>query len=240
MGIIEINIPQFITPVGSSSSLNYNDPSPDARVEAAKLATYIWDNYIQPYDFDGGIFFAGAGHAFDAIVRLVNYVPQAIQDRVTGIIGFLGAEHTNKRIDADGTNAELQRWYVRNSRIFVSDQNNIWSYASQGKKISRRYGTIVKVEETVVNQIMLDSVDSAFAFIEEHCDEVYPLYKQPVKREMGRATLAEDVIMSGSESTSPEQLRVKSHVSRATTPRKGQAAVAAGVSLNEAVRGPPQ
>lgn len=85
-GVIDVNIPEFITVdpnAGSSSypdsggyennNVEYSSNQTDlARREGEKLTSYLWENYVEPYDFPGGIFLIGAGHAFHAVAKLVS------------------------------------------------------------------------------------------------------------------------------------------------------------------------
>lgn len=95
MGVIDINIPEYITvpPAdgapglksehGSNSNpystgagvgdVAYASTATDlARKEGEKLAGYLWENYVEPYEFPGGIFLMGTGHAFHAVAKLVS------------------------------------------------------------------------------------------------------------------------------------------------------------------------
>lgn len=77
--MIDVNIPELIT-VSDPNNPKYNDTEVEyastatdvARREGEKLASYLWENYIEPYDFPGGIFLIGAGNAFHAIAKLVS------------------------------------------------------------------------------------------------------------------------------------------------------------------------
>ena len=70
MGVLDVNIPEHIT-VGDESSIRYDSNAEQARREAEKLAAYLWENYIEPYDHEG-IFFIGIGNAFHGVVKLLT------------------------------------------------------------------------------------------------------------------------------------------------------------------------
>jgi hypothetical protein len=91
-GVIDINIPELLTVPPPSTSdpattttshpephssgnleVEYASTTTDiARKEGEKLASYLWENYVEPYEFPGGIFIMGAGHAFHAVAKLIS------------------------------------------------------------------------------------------------------------------------------------------------------------------------
>jgi len=78
-GVIDVNVPEYIT-ITDPSNTEYHDSevayasttTDIARKEGEKLALYLWENYIEPYEFEGGVFIVGAGHAFHAVAKLVS------------------------------------------------------------------------------------------------------------------------------------------------------------------------
>jgi histone deacetylase 6 len=65
-----VNIPEHIT-VDNESSIRFDSNTDQTRREAEKLATYLWENYIEPYDHEQ-VFFIGIGNAFHGIVKLLT------------------------------------------------------------------------------------------------------------------------------------------------------------------------
>ena len=65
-----MNIPEHIT-VDNESSIRFDSNTDQTRREAEKLATYLWENYIEPYDHEQ-VFFIGIGNAFHGIVKLLT------------------------------------------------------------------------------------------------------------------------------------------------------------------------
>jgi histone deacetylase 6 len=65
-----VNIPEHITK-DKESSIRFNSNTDQARREAEKLAIYLWENYIEPYDHEQ-IFFIGIGNAFHGVVKLLT------------------------------------------------------------------------------------------------------------------------------------------------------------------------
>jgi histone deacetylase 6 len=65
-----VNIPEHIT-VDNESTIRFDSNTDQARREAEKLATYLWENYIEPYDHEQ-VFFIGIGNAFHGVVKLLT------------------------------------------------------------------------------------------------------------------------------------------------------------------------
>ena len=65
-----MNIPEHIT-VGNESTIRFDSNTDQARREAEKLATYLWENYIEPYDHEQ-VFLIGIGNAFHGVVKLLT------------------------------------------------------------------------------------------------------------------------------------------------------------------------
>jgi len=80
--VIDVNIPELITVSGPSNQnpnvyeetqIEYASTTTDqARKEGEKLAAYLWENYVEPYEFPGFIFLMGAGHAMHVVAKLVS------------------------------------------------------------------------------------------------------------------------------------------------------------------------
>ncbi len=68
--MLDVNIPEHITS-NDNPSYRTDSNADQARREAEKLAAYLWENYIEPYDHDQ-IFFIGIGNAFHGIVKLLT------------------------------------------------------------------------------------------------------------------------------------------------------------------------
>jgi hypothetical protein len=65
-----VNIPEHIT-LENESSIRFDSNADQPRREAEKLAIYLWENYIEPYDHEQ-VFFIGIGNAFHGVVKLLT------------------------------------------------------------------------------------------------------------------------------------------------------------------------
>ena len=153
-----------------------------ARREGEKLASYLWENYVEPYDFPGGIFLIGAGHAFHAVAKLVsenglykvtsrsfpthtNPVAENVYPNLTGIIGFISTNPI--RPIYNHNHPWLPQWYKDNSQIFVSRAHSLWK---KDGKASKRYGTLVRSEGLLLNEMMKLHEKEVFEWIAEKAD----------------------------------------------------------------------
>lgn len=161
MGVIDINIPEHITVKATdaaetlygnnatSSQVEYSSTTTDAaRKEGEKLAAYLWENYIEPYDFPGGIIMMGAGHAFHAVARLVSE-NEAVYPLLLGIVCFISTQPI--RPISSVSSHWVSQWYRDNSLVFVAGMHSVWK--KEGR-VSKRYGKVVRSEGTLLNQMM--------------------------------------------------------------------------------------
>ncbi|OAG37424.1 hypothetical protein AYO21_08390 [Fonsecaea monophora] len=172
MGVIDINVPEFITvstdddpntksdflssthPHGSSRDVEYASTTTDlARKEGEKLALYIWENYVEPYDFPWGIILMGAGHAFHAIAKLVS-VNDNVYQNLVGIVCFISTEPIRPISNPSG-NHWVSQWYRNNSLVVVSGRHSLWKKEKESGRVSKRYGRLVRSDAEGLNQIMM-------------------------------------------------------------------------------------
>lgn len=117
-----------------------------ARQEGEKLANYVWENYIEPYDFEGGIWLLGAGNAFHAVSKLIGDNDNVYQ-KCRGVIGFICLNPLRPVSSVSQNSPFISSWYRERSRIFVSADNDVWRKQEKGKKFSSRYGKLIKSPE---------------------------------------------------------------------------------------------
>ncbi|KIW34351.1 hypothetical protein, variant [Cladophialophora immunda] len=175
MGVIDVNIPEFVTvspvddtehPYGLSTDVEYASTATDlARKEGQKLASYLWENYIEPYDFPWGIVLIGAGHACHAIAKLVSE-NENVYPNLVGIVCFISTQPI-RPISNPGGHHWVSQWYHENSLVFVSAKHSLWKKEKEGGKVSKRYGRLVKSEGDVLNQIMIQNREQVFQWMSD-------------------------------------------------------------------------
>jgi len=151
--MITITADQGIDPKGLhyGQDVSYSSHATDvARQESEKLADYVWENYIEPYDFEGGIWLIGAGNAFYAVAKLIGS-KDTVYQRCRGVVGFICQNALRPVSSVTNNSPFISSWYRERSKIYVSDNHDVWRKQEEGKKISKRYGKLIKSPE--VSQI---------------------------------------------------------------------------------------
>lgn len=148
-------MPEFITitadpkvdenKIHSHQTVAYNSQTTDvARIEAEKLASYLWDNYIEPYEFKGGIWLMGAGQAFWTIAKLIGEKENLYQ-RLSGVIAFVSDGRMVPISIVGNNNTWTVSWLREHSRTYVAKTHEIWRKAEQeGRNPSKKYGMVIK------------------------------------------------------------------------------------------------
>jgi len=180
-GVIDVNIPELITSEGGDQPSSYTKANNvEAQKQAEKLAGYLWENYIEPSDFEN-LYFMGVGNAFHGIVKLLcdrgkqpmqlhlallmqnHPMPESVQQRVTGVIVFI-ADNPVRPVHSN-ENPSLSRWYSQNSRVFVAHQHSLWFKTD--RKMSRRYGGVEQSPGTRLAEMLILHRQQVFAWVAE-------------------------------------------------------------------------
>jgi histone deacetylase 6 len=241
-GVIDVYIPKVITlPVAVTEGLSpeekakadqYTDSQNRrfvnipfgekldlARQESGKVARYIWENYIEPYDFGAeSVVFLGSGNGVYPVTRLMSELPNeavyqsTMRERenaqgagganafsgtttgmLAGVVGFV----TNQPLRGVNNQANpwVTEWYKKNALVFVTEDHNVFN-----KKVSRSYGSLRKVERGSLAEMMLreDVQQQCWEWIMERVGE--PIKYDDTTSEEGKTgpTLvgSDDVMMS--------------------------------------------
>lgn len=160
-GVLDVNIPERITPIDSEAPVPYASVETDAaRLEGEKLISYLYTNYIEPSDASS-VILIGVGNAFHAVAKLLSEIDVSTQ-RIVGVIGFIGV---NPVRPVSNSNPHITNWFRQNSLVFVIDTHALWS--KDGKKVSRRYGDLRRSAGNSANDIMLNNREEAVTWILE-------------------------------------------------------------------------
>lgn len=214
MGVIDVNIPEHITieestaysssldpssypahpSLYANTSLEYAAKNNDlARREGEKLATYLWDNYIEPFDFDH-IIIIGVGHAFHAIARAITE-SDTIHESIPAIVSFVSEQPV--RGLSNPNNPWLGSWYRDHSRVYVTHDHNVWAR----EKKSKRYGRTIRAPEGLrgLNGMMKYYKDEVWTWIRDVIGEDEDEEnEEDGSASDGRADIrAEDELMTG-------------------------------------------
>ncbi|KAI9864499.1 MAG: Histone deacetylase hda1, partial [Pleopsidium flavum] len=168
-GVIDVNIPKHIT--GHDDTEGYVEEDRPKRISATEeLAVYLWENYIECNDATE-IFFIGVGDAFHGITHLLMNREHCFE-RITGIVNFV-AENPLRPVQSQNI-YWLSKWYIEHSLIYVSSTHLVWAPETPTKKLSKRFGKLVKSPMKGLNEML-----------ERHHEEVEEWILERVER--GRA-----------------------------------------------------
>ncbi|KAJ5688810.1 Histone deacetylase clr3 [Penicillium macrosclerotiorum] len=171
--VIDINIPKHVSREPATGRYEEEDENRPTATE--ELASYLWDNYIEPNDHRE-IFFMGIGNAFyGAANLLINR--ENLYKHVNGIVSFV-AENPVRAI-ASPTQTWLSKWYRDNSLVFVSKTHSVWG--NPDRKPSKRYGRLHKSEKTSLSEMLSEHKAEVFEWLAERADE------EPSEEEQGDA-----------------------------------------------------
>lgn len=165
--VIDVNIPKHITQEPATG--RYEDEDENRPTATEELASYLWDNYIEPFSNDERevreIFLFGIGNAFYGVANLlINR--ENLYKKVSGVISFV-AENPVRAV-ASPTQVWLSKWYRENSLVFVSPSHGVWG--NPDRKPSKRYGTLRKSHSTHLGEMLSDHKEEVFQWISERAD----------------------------------------------------------------------
>ncbi|KAJ5182425.1 Histone deacetylase clr3 [Penicillium capsulatum] len=161
--VIDVNIPKHVTLEPATGRFEEEDENRPTATE--ELASYLWDNYIEPNEATK-IIFMGVGSAFYGVANLlINR--ENLYKRVTGVVSFV-AENPVRAI-ASPTQVWLSKWYRENSLVFVSHAHGLWGKAE--RKPSRRYGLLRQSPRLALSEMMSEHKEEVFQWISDHADE---------------------------------------------------------------------
>ncbi|CCG80536.1 Histone deacetylase clr3 [Taphrina deformans PYCC 5710] len=150
-GIIDVNIPANLSGVDSSQSYNVID-------ETARLAKYIWDNYLELTDATH-IILVAVGESCSGLVNMISV--KDVTRRVSAVINFYG-RHPLRALTS--TEDSLVDWYYNNSLCFTTSNNEAWTIPKRPK---RKYGKAIKADCLDIDELIHVSFDRVVAFIDD-------------------------------------------------------------------------
>ncbi|KAI1759491.1 putative histone deacetylase A [Hypoxylon sp. FL1150] len=161
-GIIDANIPHYIT---RSEDYDAYIPRANERTlqrQIQELVCYIWDNYLQLYDVEE-LFIVGVGNAYLGVKILLTN--RDSKDRIAGVINFVTG---SLRPIKSETDTELSSWYKQNSLVYVTNDHACWGDPELAKKVlKKRFGGVVRSPVVGLNHMMETHAKDVFKFISE-------------------------------------------------------------------------
>ncbi|KAK7921340.1 hypothetical protein PG985_009362 [Apiospora marii] len=148
-GIIDTNIPHYITHPEDTDPYIQGADERTLGIQMKELMNYIWDNYLQLWEAED-IFLLGVGNAYLGVKLLLT--ERHCKDRISGVINFVTG---NLRPVKSSVDEDLSGWYKRNSLVYVANDHACWVDADMAKKVSKkRFGGVKKSHQTGLNKMM--------------------------------------------------------------------------------------
>ncbi|PGH05703.1 hypothetical protein AJ79_06719 [Helicocarpus griseus UAMH5409] len=164
-GVIDVNVPKHITSTETTGAYQEDDRTRTQMSD--QLATYLWENYIEPNDATS-IFFLGVGNAYFGLANLLVNM-ERVHQRVNGVISFV-AENPVRAVSSN-TTTWLSKWYKENSLVYVSHLHSVWAGPENSRKLSKRYGRLKKSPNRGLNEMLAAHREEVFAWIAERVEE---------------------------------------------------------------------
>ncbi|KAF2033458.1 hypothetical protein EK21DRAFT_58471 [Setomelanomma holmii] len=157
--VVDVNIPRVVAVEDPDDVYVKSDDSIARAYQTREMASYLWENYIEPNDATQ-VFFMGIGDAYLGLVDLLSRNEACTEPDgiVECLIGFV-ADTTIQSIKR-ATDDMIAQWYYEHSKIFVKNSHFVWD-PSRVRKLRRKLGNLVKSPQ--------DSLDT---MLEEHLGEV--------------------------------------------------------------------
>ncbi|XXG97593.1 hypothetical protein Hte_003899 [Hypoxylon texense] len=161
-GIIDANIPHYITHPEDVDAFIPRASEKTLQRQIQELVCYIWDNYLQLYDAEE-LFIVGVGNAYLGVKILLTN--RDSKDRIAGVINFVTG---SLRPIKSETDTELSSWYKHNSLVYVTNDHACWGDPDLVKKVNKkRFGGVVKSPVVGLNLMMETHAKDVFQFIND-------------------------------------------------------------------------
>ncbi|KAH8677501.1 hypothetical protein BX600DRAFT_430846 [Xylariales sp. PMI_506] len=148
-GIIDANVPHYITHPEDVDPYMQGADEKTLSSQIKELMNYIWDNYVQLYDFDD-LFLMGVGNAYLGVKLLLT--ERVCKERISGVVNFVTG---NLRPVKSSVDEELSAWYKRNSLVYVATDHACWTDPDLEKKVNKkRFGGVRRSDQVGLNRMM--------------------------------------------------------------------------------------
>ncbi|KAF3923438.1 hypothetical protein ABW21_db0207220 [Orbilia brochopaga] len=158
-GLIDVNIPKFITPSAEAEGANQRVAANTVYDDPNNLMLQLWDNYIDLCDAEK-LVLIGIGEAYKNVLNLISL--RDCRVKTVACVNFIARMPlyavNNTRDETIG------HWYGKHSRVYVSRTHDVWT---QPKKPKARYGSLEAVGENELDSLVQAAFGDATTFISE-------------------------------------------------------------------------
>jgi histone deacetylase 6 len=178
-GVIDVNVPATLT------GIDFMPVTYTVADETARLARYLWDNYVELSDAEHIIFLA-TGESCLGIVSLIS--TKAVKGRVKAVINVYGNLPLRPLTSVEDG---LVEWYYEHSLCLTTAGNECW----QGpKKPKRKFGKAIRGGSQVRDELLAETFEQIRAFVEEAIDE-----EEEDEEDEAEAEIATAIVANGTE-----------------------------------------
>ncbi|KAI0137186.1 hypothetical protein BJ170DRAFT_678041 [Xylariales sp. AK1849] len=178
-GIIDANVPHYITHPEDIDSFIQGADEKMLSSQIKELMNYIWDNYVQLFDAED-LFLMGVGNAYLGVKLLLTErrkYPVFIhaqrpytkylycKHRIAGVVNFVTG---NLRPVKSSVDEQLSAWYKHNSLVYVATDHACWNDRELEKKVNKkRFGGVRRSDQVGLNRMMQRHAGEVHAWIGE-------------------------------------------------------------------------
>lgn len=161
--VLDVNLPKYITRKDDEGKYVEVDDPETRTAQARDLATYLWENYIEPHDATQ-VFFLGIGSAYTPLLELLGQTEACTQpDSIFKLFFAFVAESGISSIKR-ATDDNIGSWYSQHSRIFVANDHHVWD-PNRTRKLRKKYGNLVRSNYTALEEMVVGHRDEVFEML---------------------------------------------------------------------------
>ncbi|KAL1601458.1 Histone deacetylase hda1 [Paraconiothyrium brasiliense] len=163
--VIDVNVPK-IEPIPDDEGEFIHSDTHEERAEKTKqLASYIWENYIEPFEATQ-VFFLGIGSAYIGLVDLLRNNETCTDDNsiVESLIAFVA--DTSIQSIKRATEDNVADWYYSHSKIFVQNNHLCWD-PTRARKHRKKWGKLIRSEHVQIDDMLMQHMKEVHEYLLE-------------------------------------------------------------------------
>ncbi|KAI9825223.1 MAG: Histone deacetylase hda1 [Thelocarpon impressellum] len=145
-GIIDVNIPKFVTDLDGKKDLLPGEDSQSVEL-TKELVVYLWENYIE-VNACKRLFLLGIGDAHYGTIHMINSCERGTM--LQGVVNLI-SNGVLRSVKKD-TDPFIADWYKKNSQVFVNQGHTAFQPGRKGLK--RRFGTVIQSPKDSITSML--------------------------------------------------------------------------------------